>query len=86
MKFLDYDINAEAGDTVMVELSRAANVRLLDPINFQRFRRGQRHQYFGGLARVSPMRLTVPHDGHWHVVVDLGGYAGTVRASVTVVH
>ncbi|HWU86325.1 MAG TPA: DUF1883 domain-containing protein [Kofleriaceae bacterium] len=85
MKFLDYDVNAEAGDTVVVELSRAANVRLLDSSNFHRYQRGQRHTYCGGLARVSPVRLTVPHDGHWHVVVDLGGYAGHVRASVAVV-
>jgi len=85
MNFLDYDLDAEAGDVVLVELSRAANVRLLDPINFSRFRRGQRHKYFGGLARVSPCRLSVPRRGHWHVVVDLGGYTGTVRASVSVI-
>lgn len=85
MKFLDYDLNAEAGDVVLVELSRAANVRLLDSANFSRYRRGERHQYLGGLARVSPFRIPVPRDGHWHVVVDLGGYAGTVRASVSVV-
>lgn len=85
MRFLDYDVHAEAGDTVVVQLSRAANVRLLDSINFARYRRGERHHFYGGLARVSPVRLTVPEGGHWHVVVDLGGYAGSVRAAVSVV-
>jgi len=26
----------------------------------------------------------VPQTGHWHVVVDLGGFAGSLRASVEV--
>ncbi|MDB4954681.1 MAG: hypothetical protein JWO36_2250 [Myxococcales bacterium] len=85
MKYLDYDLDADAGDVVVVELSRAANVRLLDSSNFSRYRHGQRHEYIGGLARVSPVRLSVPRDGHWHLVVDLGGYAGNVRASVSVI-
>ncbi len=85
MKFLDYDLDAAAGDVVVVELNRAANVRMLDSINFSRYRRGQRHEYLGGLARVSPVRLSVPRDGHWHVVVDLGGYAGNVQASFSVI-
>jgi hypothetical protein len=85
MKFLDYDVRAAAGDTVVVELDRQANVRLLDSTNFSRYRRGERHEFFGGLATASPVRLTVPRNGHWHVVVDLGGYAGSVHASVAVV-
>ena len=85
MKYLDYDLDAEAGDVVVVELSRAANVRLLDSVNFSRYRRGQPHRGIGGLAGVSPLRLPVPSSGHWHVVVDLGGYAGSVRASVSII-
>jgi hypothetical protein len=26
--------------------------------------------------------LTVPRDGHWYLVIDLGGHPGRVRASV----
>lgn len=84
MRYLDYDLDVSAGDVVVVELNRAANVRLLDSNNFSRYRRGERHQYIGGLARVSPVRLSVPRNGHWHLVVDLGGYAGSVSASVSV--
>jgi Domain of unknown function (DUF1883) len=84
MKYLNYDVTAGAGDTVVVTLSHAANVRLLDSTNFQQFRRGKRHQYLGGHARVSPVRLMVPRHGHWHVVVDLGGIPGSVRASVAI--
>lgn len=84
MKFLNYDVELGRGDIVEVSLSNQANVRLLDETNFERFRRGQRHTYRGGLAKRSPFRLAAPQAGHWHVVVDLGGYRGHVSASVRV--
>ncbi len=84
MNFLHYEIDAHDGDVVEVTLDRQANVRLLDSSNFSSFRSGRRHSYYGGLAKNSPVRLAPPCAGHWHVVVDLGGYAGTVRAAVRV--
>lgn len=32
----------------------------------------------------SPAKIPIPHSGHWYVVIDLGGYSGTVRSSVRV--
>jgi len=84
MKFLHYDLDLNSNDVVEVTLDRQANVRLLDPINFGRFRRGERHSCRGGLAKTSPVRLSAPHRGTWRVVVDLGGFAGRVSASVRV--
>ena len=85
MKLLDYPIQAAHGDVVEVTLDRAANVRLLDAVNFQRFRRGDAHRFHGGYMTQSPVRLPVPRAGSWHVVVDLGGHAGHVRASVSLI-
>ena len=85
VNFIDYSVTANRGETIQVELSRAANVRLLDALNFARYRRGQSHRYVGGYVTQSPYLLTVPNGGQWHVVVDLGGYAGRVEASVSVV-
>ena len=70
------------GDLVEVTLTRAANVRLPDSSNFNKYRRGQQHRSFGGLAKQSPVRVTVPRMGHWHVAVDMQGLRGTSRASV----
>lgn len=86
MKFQHYDLGSlRGGEVVEVTLSgSAANVRLLDSSNFQSFRSGRRHQFHGGHATRSPVRLQVPRSGHWHVVVDLGGYPGTIRSSVQV--
>jgi len=84
MNFLHYEFQLEAGAVVQVTLDRQANVRLLDDANFQSYRQGRQHRYFGGLAKVFPARVTAPHSGHWHLVVDLGGFPGTVTASVNV--
>lgn len=82
--FLHYEFDLSAHDVVEVTLDKQANVRLLNDVNFAAFRNGRQHRYHGGLAKSSPVRLAAPHGGHWHVVVDLGGYAGTVRASARV--
>jgi len=85
MNFLHSDFYLNEGDIVEVTLDGQANVRLLDDSNFSNYQRGSQHSYYGGLAKVSPTRLRVPHLGHWHVVIDLGGYAGTVRSSVKII-
>ncbi len=85
MNFLHYPVRASAGDVVEVTLSSQANVRLMDDTNYAHYRRGQRHTFYGGLAKVSPARIPVPHGGSWHVVIDLGGYAGSIRAGVRVI-
>ncbi len=84
MKFLHYEVDTDEGDVIEVTLDRQANVRVLDGSNFTSFRAGRRHSYVSGLAKRSPMRLAAPHSGRWHVVVDLGGFAGRVRAGVRV--
>jgi Domain of unknown function (DUF1883) len=84
--FTHYDLG-ELGVGNVVEVSlegTAANVRLMDSLNFSSYRAGQRHQYFGGHVTRSPVRLQVPSAGHWHVAIDLGGYGGSVRSGVRV--
>jgi Domain of unknown function (DUF1883) len=85
MNFLHNDLGFLDGNQVVeVILSNAANVKLMDSGNFSSYRSGGRHEYFGGYATQSPIRLPVPRSGHWHVAIDLGGYAGGIRASVRV--
>ncbi len=82
MNYLHYDLQLGPGDIVEVTLDMEANVRLLDDHNYASYRQGGQHTYYGGLTKVSPARLGAPYPGHWHLVIDLGGYAGTIRASV----
>ena len=84
MNYLHYDLNLGSNDVVVVSLDKQANVQLMDDTNFSNYKRGQRFTYYGGLFKTSPARLRPPHAGHWHLAIDLGGYSGTVRASVNV--
>jgi len=84
MKFLHYEFTLSQGDLIEVTLDKQANVRLLDDANFSYYQQGAKHTYFGGKAIESPFILRPPHSGHWNVVIDLGGYAGTVHASVRI--
>jgi hypothetical protein len=82
MNFLKYELDAGPNDVIQVRLDRAANVRLLDYGNFQKYLSGQQHTYYGGHVTNSPVSLRPPHQGHWYVVIDLGGSSGSVRAAV----
>jgi len=86
MNFTHYNLgHLDRGQIVEVSLSgNAANVRLMDNTNFSNYKAGRRHKYFGGHATRSPVKLTVPNSGYWHVAIDLGGYKGTVKSSVRV--
>lgn len=80
--FIYYDLSQQQrGAVVEIELSTAANVFLVDSTNFSTYKRGGRYRYYGGQARRSPVRLGVPRSGHWYLVLDLGGYPGTIRHS-----
>ena len=87
MKFTHYDLKmCTQGQIVEVSLSgNAANVQLLDSSNLQKYKNGRQYQYFGGHMTTSISQIPIPHNGHWHVVVDLGGGGGSVKSSVRVI-
>ena len=86
MNFTHYDVGRmERGQIVEITLSgSAANVRLMDSSNFQNYRNGRQHTYYGGLAKQSPVRLSIPSSGNWHVTVDMQGLVGSVRSAMRV--
>ncbi|MDB5231658.1 MAG: hypothetical protein JWN76_2463 [Chitinophagaceae bacterium] len=84
MEYLHYDLSLASGDIIIVNLDKQANVLLLDSSNYSNYKAGRRYQYFGGLAKVSRFRVAAPSAGQWHVVINLGGYPGIVKASVSV--
>lgn len=86
MQFQSYDLgNLKGGEIVEVTLSgNAANVKLMDSSNFSSYKNGKRHNFYGGHATKSPVKIPVPRSGRWYVTIDLGGYAGTVKSGVRV--
>ena len=82
MNFLHADFCGKPNDVAIVTLDSQANVMLLDDINFLAYKQGLSFKYYGGWACRSPARLNPPHYGHWHVIIDLGGNVGRIRANV----
>ena len=72
MKFVHHDLGVRQKGSV-IEISFAmdiAKVQLLDDINFANFKKGRNYNYIGGLSEKSPVRLSIPYSGNWHVIVD----------------
>ena len=84
MNYLRYEIDAGPNNVIQVTLDKRANVRLMDYSNFNNYSNGRQYRFYGGLATVSPFNIRPPSQGHWYVVIDLGGYSGSVQASVRV--
>ena len=82
MNFLHARVHVEDGGAVVVELHGGeANVRVMDDVNFRRYRSGDGHKYYGGHYRQSPAIIHPPSGGDWNVVID---DAGELTASVHV--
>lgn len=82
-RYSHYDLGEQRGGTVIeITLSAVANVRLMNSANFERFTETLKHQFLGGVAKKSPIRLTIPESGRWHLVVDMEGHSGLAESSV----
>lgn len=85
MKHLVYDLGQQKkGATAVVSLKGQANVRLMTKSNYQSFNAGRRAQFYGGSYKRTPVRIAIPSNGQWVVVVDIGGLNGRFGASVEV--
>lgn len=84
--FTHYDLKDQrAGTIVEVTLSAVANVRLMTDANLKLYKQVLKHQFVGGVAKKSPIRLTVPKAGHWHLIVDMQGLNGLSQSSIRVI-
>lgn len=85
-RYTHYDLNSQrAGTTIEVTLNGVNNIRLMTASNFQRFTEKLDFKYVGGVAKKSPIRLTIPEAGHWHLIVDMEGHHGLAESSVKMI-
>ncbi|MBT3982042.1 MAG: DUF1883 domain-containing protein [Bacteriovoracaceae bacterium] len=86
MKYLYKEIQTAGSDAIQVDLTgNAANVMVMDAINFSNYKAGRRYRYSGGHYSRSPAIINPPHAGRWFVIVDLGGLSGRVDASIGII-
>ncbi|MFL5821897.1 MAG: DUF1883 domain-containing protein [Solirubrobacteraceae bacterium] len=88
MRYAFHDLGRQPeGSTAIVRWSgSAADVFLLDPVNFTKYREARLPVVYsgGGHYRRPPAHLTIPEEGRWYVVADLGGYSAFAEATVEV--
>ena len=84
MEYLHKILDLHEGDVVEVTLDAPANVMLLTPENFAKYKELAFYRYHGGYVEKSPFRMPAPYSGEWHLVVNLGGYPGSVSAGFRV--
>lgn len=59
--------------SVEVHLKHAADVFLVDSLNYQKYTSGQSFKYFGGHYTKTPVRINVSGAGRWYLIVVGGG-------------
>jgi len=57
MNYLNQEFEAGPDDVVEITLDGQANVMLLDPINYEHYRKREPFKYYGGLAKYTPMQM-----------------------------
>lgn len=84
MKYSCKDGYFKKGDILNIRIDRKVTIRLMNDINFMKFKNGQEYSYFGGEFSSSPVNLKVPKTDHWNIVFDLGGNTGILSYSIRV--
>jgi hypothetical protein len=59
--------------TVKVDLRHAADVFLVDSINFHKYESGQDFEHFGGHYTRTPVTISVQGSGRWYLIVKNNG-------------
>lgn len=73
-----------AGDVVVLSCDTQCNFMLTDDSNFDLYKRGQSHRYYGGFFKYFPAKIQVPTSGYWNVTIDLGGGRANIRYGLKV--
>jgi hypothetical protein len=85
MGYLHYKVTTAQNKEIRVSLSNRANVRLLDTLNYYKYRAGRPYESVSEHTQETRLQIKPPHKGEWHVIVDLKGQGEEVRAFVEVV-
>lgn len=70
------------GDMVIVNCSHQCNVMLTDDANYQRYRRGEQFEGYGGFFEILPAEVPVPYTGYWNITIDLAGGRANINYSI----
>ena len=81
MNFLYYDLGfLNRGASVVITIKgTTCNVKLMDSFNFNKYKNGLEHQFYGGQAIKSPIKLIIPESKNWNLAIDSGNVSVNVE-------
>jgi hypothetical protein len=85
MQYIHYKIKADKDQVVQITTDHEASIKLMDTFNYAKFQKGKTCDFFGGAYPASTVEFRVHKLDEWHVVIDLEGRAGFVKASVNLI-
>lgn len=90
MRYAYHDLGEQQADSIVTVRwsGGGADVLLLDPVSFSKYCR-EKNVVFragGGHYGRPPAHLSIPEDGRWYVVLDLGRYSEQAKATVEVLN
>lgn len=82
-KEIEYDLGqAGPGKSIVIDVTRAVMVRVLDDENYAKYKAGEECRAFQGVLTSSPYRFRLPRDDRWRVIIDPNTYSGCAEFSV----
>lgn len=85
MKYLHFQLKLARNEVIQATLQQQSYLRIMDDENYANYRHGDQYRYHGGMATGSPAVIKPPVAGDWHLVIDLGGADGEVKAAVHII-
>lgn len=83
---VEYDLgSAGPGQSIVITITRSVVVRILDEVNYRKYKAGEDCTAFSGRLHASPYRFRIPRDDCWHVVIDPATYSGRAEFNVRLV-
>ncbi|HVA98010.1 MAG TPA: DUF1883 domain-containing protein [Bacteroidia bacterium] len=84
MKYLHQIVKAHEGTVVTVNFDKPAKVMLLHNFDYIKYEKHHTYKYMGGHTEKSPAVFSIPADGTWHVVIELGSYFTPIKINASV--
>ncbi|KAF3299354.1 DUF1883 domain-containing protein [Carnobacterium sp. PL12RED10] len=66
---------AKGSLTATVQLKNAADVFLVDELNYRKYTKGQQFTYYGGHYRKTPVQISVSGTGKFYLIVQGSSYS-----------
>jgi hypothetical protein len=85
VNYLHYTVKAGPANTVVITLNKPASVKLLDTLEYYKYKLGKRCKPVMEYACTPSFNMKVPHKSEWHVIIENAEEHGFIKAIVDVV-